>query len=151
MEITKKDLTWQEFEAEAVELGKKIKAQHPNKFKHILALTRGGLIPAYFLARELGIKSIKTMCLVSYGDTRDQDEIKHLKIDGFSEEITNTDEWLVVDDICDTGKTLDFVETVYPNIESACLYIKEHRSCTYYNQQVPNELWLNFPWERYEK
>lgn len=150
--MQKKDLTWSEFEQKTLELVKKIKADPEHKkFKNILALTRGGLIPAYFVARELGIKNIKTMCLVSYGDTREQSEIKHLKIDGFSEEIYDPEHWLIIDDICDSGKTLDFVEAMYPKTKSACVYVKEIRDCDYYAEKVPNELWLNFPWERYDE
>ncbi len=141
-------LSWKEFEDQMVEVSKKIQEKKQGKVKHILALTRGGLIPAYFLARELGIKSIKTMCLVSYGDTQKQEEIQHLTVDGFSEEIENVDEWIVVDDICDTGTTLSFVENKYPGIESACLYVKEHRDCNFYYKQVPNSTWLVFPWEK---
>lgn len=149
--MEKKDLTWQEFEEKTIELAEVIKKDPAHKgFKYILALTRGGLIPAYFIARELGLKKIKTLCLRSYGDTREQEEIEHLPVDGFDEKIHNVEDWLVIDDICDTGKTLTFVEAKYPGIKSACVYKKHHRDCTYSAKQVPNELWLNFPWEKYE-
>src|SRR5512137_2196746 len=37
------------------------------EWKGIIAITRGGLVPAALIARELEIRLIDTVCLVSYG------------------------------------------------------------------------------------
>ena len=68
-------------------------------FKGIVAITRGGLIPAALIARELNIRLIDTVCIKSY-DHMDQgglDIMKGVDHDG--------DGWLLVDDLVDTGKT----------------------------------------------
>src|SRR6201990_225996 len=49
----------------------------------VIASTRGGLVPAAIVARELGVRVIDTVCIASYDHTQ-QGELKVLK--GVSEE-----------------------------------------------------------------
>ncbi len=75
-------------------------------WKGIIAITRGGLVPAALVARELEIRLIDTVCVVSYGAgegggaEQKQGELVWLKTvpgDG--------DGWLLIDDLVDTGRT----------------------------------------------
>ena len=81
-------------------------------FKGIVAITRGGLIPAALIARELNIRLIDTVCIKSY-DHMDQgglDIMKGVDHDG--------DGWLLVDDLVDTGKTARAVREMLPKAHS---------------------------------
>ena len=70
-------------------------------WKGMIAVTRGGLVPAAIVARELEIRLIDTFCVASYeGET--QGKTKVLK----GVELENGGEgWLIVDDLVDTGAT----------------------------------------------
>lgn len=118
------------------------------KYKYILAVTKGWLIPAYFLADALDIKIVKTICLSSYNG-RKQGDIVHNRIEWFSEDILrNHKDWLVVDDIVDSWKTMNYIRNKYgvsiafasifkrPNVESPKYFVKESQD------------WIRFPWER---
>ena len=45
----------------------------------IVAITRGGLVPAAIIARELGIRTIETVCIASYHEYKDQGELDVIK------------------------------------------------------------------------
>ncbi len=49
------------------------------EWKAIVSITRGGLVPAAIIARELGIRTIETVCIASYHDYQDQGELRVLK------------------------------------------------------------------------
>lgn len=49
------------------------------EFTAIVAITRGGLVPAGIIARELGVRTIETVCIASYHDYDDQGELKVIK------------------------------------------------------------------------
>ncbi|MEY2668786.1 MAG: hypothetical protein RJA59_1424, partial [Pseudomonadota bacterium] len=74
------------------------------EWKGIIAITRGGLVPAALVARELDIRVIDTVCVVSYGsndpnvEAKQQGKLQWLKsVDG------DGDGWLLIDDLVDTG------------------------------------------------
>src|SRR3546814_4200219 len=69
-------------------------------FKGIVAITRGGLVPAAVIARELDVRLIDTICIVSYRDDNSQGEMEVLKPVAHDSE-----GWLLIDDLVDTGKT----------------------------------------------
>tara|TARA_Y100001980_G_C14418450_1_gene210105 strand:- start:319 stop:777 length:459 start_codon:yes stop_codon:yes gene_type:complete len=101
------------------------------EIENIYGLPRGGLIPAVMLSHQLGIPMAK-------GDIG-----------------PNT---LIVDDICDSGETLDkFVEkhqTLYSfpfNLKTAVLHYKPHTSCfepTFNAKKWDKDDWIVYPWER---
>ena len=100
-------------------------------FKNIYGLPRGGLIPAVMLSHQLGIPMVK-------GDIGP--------------------DTLIIDDICDSGETLNkFVrkhQTLYSfpfNLKTAVLHYKPHTSCfepTFYVKKWDKDDWLVYPWER---
>ena len=47
-------------------------------FAAVIGITRGGLVPATIVARELGVRMIDTVCVVSY-DHQTQGELRLLK------------------------------------------------------------------------
>ena len=144
--MTKQILSWEKCEELAVVLSQSI-LKSGNVFEYLLLPTRGGLIPGYFVARELGIRKIKTICLESY-DGQGQSALKYLEINGFSEEISDPEKWLIIDDILDTGVTIDFLNKKYPGISSACLMTKANGKCDFWAEKVDPDIWIQFPWEK---
>ena len=101
------------------------------KFKNIYGVPRGGLIPAVILSHKLNIPLVK-------GDIGP--------------------DTLVIDDICDSGETLDKLvkkyQTLYSfpfNLKTAVLHYKPHTSCfepTLYAEKWNKDVWLVYPWEK---
>lgn len=115
----------------------------------ILCVSRGGLVPTHIIAQILDVKTIKVICLASYENT----EKTGLKVIGepprLPEEGKN---WLVVDDIADTGETMEHIKDMFPNARRVALVCKDyspakkviHKSAT----TLPPFVWAVFPWER---
>jgi len=109
----------------------------------IVAITRGGLVPASIIARELEIRLVDTVCIASY-DYQHQGEIKILKsvdMDGHG--------WLLIDDLVDTGQTARIVRNTLPRAHFATVYAKpEGRPLVdTYVTEVSQDTWILFPWD----
>ena len=142
-------IEWDEFERHANALCARIKQSNAYKrgeYKGLLTITRGGLVPTAILARELNLRLIETMCIVSYDDQDKQSEaniIKDANIDNEGEG------WLVVDDLVDTGKTFDIIRKRLPKASYITIYAKpEGRPKTDMCMiEIPQETWIVLPWE----
>ncbi|NFV79503.1 xanthine phosphoribosyltransferase [Magnetospirillum aberrantis] len=112
-------------------------------FCGIVAVTRGGLVPAAILSRELDIHLVETVCVSTYDDRdiRDPQVLKTLAGDGAG--------WLVVDDLVDTGATLQVLRGMLPKAHFATVYAKPKGQplvdtfATVFAQST----WVAFPWE----
>ncbi|NNF98802.1 MAG: xanthine phosphoribosyltransferase [Desulfobacteraceae bacterium] len=113
------------------------------KWDKIVAITRGGLVPAAILARELEIRLVDTVCVSSY-DWQSQGDGQILK--SVSEDGANC---LLVDDLVDTGKTARIVKSMLPNAHFATIYAKpEGRPLVdTYITEVSQDTWILFPWD----
>src|SRR5205814_4768849 len=69
-------VSWDQFHRDARALAWRLAEAGP--FAAIVCITRGGLVPAAIVARELGIRIIETVCVASY-DHVNQGELKVLK------------------------------------------------------------------------
>src|SRR3954471_10271957 len=69
-------VSWDQFHRDARALAWRLAEAGP--FLAVVAITRGGLVPAAIVARELGIRVIETVCVSSY-DHITQGELKLLK------------------------------------------------------------------------
>ena len=112
-------------------------------WKGIITITRGGLVPASIIARELEIRLVDTVCISSY-DFKDQGEIRILK----PVEIDSND-WLLIDDLVDTGKTASIVKEMLPNAHFATVYAKPagRPLVDTYITEVSQDTWILFPWD----
>ena len=113
----------------------------------IVAITRGGLVPAAIIARELEIRLVETVCVMSYSG-RDQGETKILKgVEGDGEG------WLLVDDLVDTGKTAQVVREMLPKAHFATIYAKPagRPLVDTYITEVSQDTWILFPWDSESK
>ena len=61
-------VSWDQFHRDARALAWRLSGAGP--FEAIVCITRGGLVPAAIVARELGIKLIETVSVSSYAYTR---------------------------------------------------------------------------------
>ena len=109
----------------------------------IAAVTRGGLVPAAIVARELELRLIDTVCIASYDD-RDQGSLEVLKKvpgDGTG--------WLIIDDLVDTGKTAQAVRDMLPEAHFATVYAKPagRPLVDTFITEVSQDTWINFPWD----
>jgi adenine/guanine phosphoribosyltransferase-like PRPP-binding protein len=112
-------------------------------WRGIIAITRGGLVPASIIARELDIRLVDTVCISSY-EKRDQGETRILKaVDRDSQE------WLLVDDLVDTGRTARIVREMLPDAHFATVYAKpEGRPLVdTFITEVSQDTWILFPWD----
>ena len=117
----------------------------------IISITRGGLVPAAIIARELGIRKIETVCIASYHEYKDQGELVILK--DIAEEIKQSadqgEKVLVIDDLTDTGATAKKVREILPEAHLATVYAKPSGEPTVdtYVTEVSQDTWIYFPWD----
>ena len=115
-------VSWDQFHRDARALAWRLSAAGP--FEAVVAITRGGLVPAAVVARELGIRVIETICVASY-DYDKQGTISILKT--VSEKIVGADKGagvLIIDDLVDTGATARVVREILPKAHFATVYAK---------------------------
>ena len=70
-------VSWDQFHRDARALAWRLAALEKN-WKAMVVITRGGLVPAAIICRELGIRMIETVCIASYHDYTEQGELKVL-------------------------------------------------------------------------
>jgi xanthine phosphoribosyltransferase len=113
-------------------------------FLGIVAITRGGLVPAAIIARELDIHLVDTVCVSSYKWQEQQERVEVLK--GFESDGRG---WLLVDDLVDTGKTAQAVRNMIPEAHFATIYAKPAGTPVVdtFITEVSQETWILFPWD----
>ena len=116
----------------------------PYGFNKIIAVTRGGMIPACLIAQFLNIKEISSIALASYDDENKSGEIKLL----VCPDIEIDEKTLFVDDLFDTGNTYRYIKQKYPQAKIAVVYTKDQNAQLDFSaKQKQAEIWLVFPWE----
>ncbi len=120
-------------------------------FHAVVAITRGGLVPAAIVARELNIRVIDTVCIASY-DHVTQGELKVLK--DVSPDVAKLGGGtgkglLIVDDLVDTGKTARGVRGILPAAHFATVYAKPmgRPQVDTFITEVSQDTWIYFPWD----
>ena len=121
-----------------------------SRWSAIVAITRGGLVPAAIIARELGIRTIETVCIASYHDYKDQGDLQVIK--GIDDAMIAGDggaSILVIDDLTDTGKTAKKVREMLPEAHIATVYAKPagRPMADTYITEVSQDTWIYFPWD----
>ncbi len=140
-------VSWDEFHRDARALAWRLSGAGP--FRAIVAITRGGLVPAAIVARELDIRVIETVCVASY-DHIDQGELRVLKT--VAESVGAGDQGrgvLVVDDLVDTGKTAKLVRDMLPKAHFATVFAKPmgRPAVDTFITEVSQDTWIFFPWD----
>ncbi|EHP70646.1 MAG: phosphoribosyltransferase [Metallosphaera yellowstonensis] len=119
----------------------------------IIAVLTGGAIPAKLLSDILDTKNIKYVDIKFYkgvGTTENRPVIKAIYINDLENKNV-----LIVDDVSDTGETLEAVSNVVSmfspkTIRTAALYVKpwSRKIPDYYGEQVGK--WIVFPWDKWD-
>ena len=134
-------VSWDQLHRDAKALAWRLIGSGP--WQGIVAITRGGLVPAAIVARELEIRLIDTVCIASYDD-RSQGDLAVLKpVEGDGQG------WLIVDDLVDTGKTAKIVRDMLPKAHFATVYAKPagRDMVDSFITEVSQDTWILFPWD----
>ncbi len=119
------------------------------RWTSIVCITRGGLVPAAIIARELDIRVIETVAIASYHSYDSQGELKVLK--GVAPEIlvNGGASCLIIDDLTDTGKTAEVVRKMMPKAHFATVYAKPKGVplVDTFVTEVSQDTWIYFPWD----
>lgn len=134
-------LTWVEVEQYVREIVRQL-GPTP-KIKHILAVARGGMVPAVMLAHHLNVP-VESVTVKTYHGKKAGTPVIY-----DAPEIKDVDDWLIVDDIADTGATINALRDLYPGIRVAALVQKETQmAADYFGADVKLSEWVVFPWEQ---
>lgn len=142
-------VSWDMFHRDARALAWRLADEKP--FSAIVAITRGGLVAAAIVARELGIRVIETVCVASYDHTT-RSEVKVLKRPATDIIGLGGGEGravLIVDDLVDTGQTARVVRGLLPHAHFATVYAKPmgRPLVETFITEVSQDTWIFFPWD----
>jgi len=141
-------VSWIELHRDARYLSEMLHAK--GSWRGIIAITRGGLVPAALVARELDIRLVDTICVTSYskGAVGEADQVrsdvKLLKgVEG------DGDGFLLIDDLVDSGRTAQVVRKFLPKAHFATIYAKTAGrpfvdTCV---KEFKQTKWIFFPWD----
>ncbi|ATJ91030.1 xanthine phosphoribosyltransferase [Acetobacter tropicalis] len=143
MAVNYATVTWDQLHRDARLLAEELVANMP--IKGIVAVTRGGLIPAAIIARELNCRLVETISVVTY----DEEERGEPRIIKAPEAAGDGEGFLVIDDLVDSGVTARVVRERLPKAYFACLYAKPAGKALTdrFVVEVPQETWVLFPWD----
>ena len=143
MAVSYATVTWDQLHRDARLLAESLMPLGP--WKGIVAITRGGLIPAAIIARELDCRLIETISVVTYDEEKQSAPqiVKHPAAAG------DGDGFLIIDDLVDSGVTAQLVRRLLPKAYFACLYAKPsgRPSTDSFVVEVPQNTWILFPWD----
>jgi len=130
-------VSWDQFHRDARALAWRLAGAGP--FQAIVCVTRGGLVPAAIVARELGIRLIETVCVSSYNHITQGELIGGGRGKGV----------LIVDDLVDTGRTAKVVRELLPEAHFATVYAKPmgRPMVDTFITEVSQDTWIYFPWD----
>lgn len=138
-------VSWEQFERDCIKLAGMLKGK---KIDKIVAISRGGLVAARILSDLLSVP-ISHITISSYQNLRQEKEpfIDETPSKTFSHEAI-----LLVDEICDTGKTFERALSYFRNftvkkIYSLAPYTKSHASYEpdFFVHMI--DAWIIFPYE----
>lgn len=141
-------VTWDQFHRDSRALAWRLSSEGP--FSAVVAIARGGLVPATIVARELNIRVVDCVAMKSY-DHQNQGEVKILKAisDTVLAEHANGGKVLIVDDLVDTGATARVVRDMLPGAHFATVYAKPmgREMVDTFITEVSQDTWIFFPWD----
>jgi xanthine phosphoribosyltransferase len=141
-------VTWDQFHRDSRALAWRLSGEGP--FDAVVAIARGGLVPAAIVARELNIRVVESVAIKSY-DHQNQGQVRILK--PISEQVLDTARQgrkvLIVDDLVDTGATARIVREMLPGAHFATVYAKPkgREMVDTFITEVSQDTWIFFPWD----
>jgi xanthine phosphoribosyltransferase len=136
-------VSWDQLHRDSKALAWRLMEKNP--LRGIVAITRGGLIPAAIVARELDCRMIESTSIVTY-DEEIKGEPVVIKAPTAA---GDGDGWLVLDDLVDTGTTLRVVRSLLPKAHYATVYAKPAGKplVDTFITEVSQDTWILFPWD----
>jgi xanthine phosphoribosyltransferase len=141
-------ISWAELHRDARYLCHELVAKGP--WKGIIAITRGGLIPAALVARELDIRLVDTICVTSY-DAGAADQAAQVRgnVNILKGVQGDGEGFLLIDDLVDTGGTARVVRSLLPKAFFVTLYAKPAGKdvVDLFVKEFKQNKWIFFPWD----
>ena len=143
-------VSWDQLHRDARALAWRLDGKGPGNggaWRAVVAITRGGMAPAMIVARELDVRKVDTISVKSY-DHQSQSEPQILKSPD-SKLIGDGTGILIIDDLVDTGKTLEVVRSFMPKAHVAAVYAKPlgRDQVETFITEVSQDTWIFFPWD----
>ena len=147
-------ISWDQIHRDSRALAWRLDGQGPNDgaWRAVVAITRGGMAPAMIVSRELDIRTVDTISVKSYrsgGGAQDQQREAQVLKSPDAELMGDGEGILIIDDLVDSGKTLELVRKMYPKAHCATVYAKpkgEPMVDTFITG-VSQDTWIFFPWD----
>ncbi len=142
-------VSWDQLHRDARALAWRLDGQGPDDgaWKAVVAITRGGMAPAMIVARELDIRMVDTISVKSYNHQTQSEPVVIKSPD--MDVVGDGEGVLVIDDLVDTGRTLEAVKAVMPKAHIATVYAKPmgRPMVETYITEVSQDTWIFFPWD----
>jgi xanthine phosphoribosyltransferase len=143
-------VSWDQLHRDARALAWRLQGMGPDggNWRAVVAITRGGMAPAMIVARELDIRVVDTVSVKSY-DRQTQAEPRLIKAPQSGIMGEAGEGVLIIDDLVDTGKTLELVRKLYPKAHFATVYAKPKGRplVETFITEVSQDTWIFFPWD----
>ncbi len=143
-------VSWDQIHRDARALAWRLDKRGPGEggaWRAVVAITRGGMAPAMIIARELDIRLVDTISVKSYDHQTQSEPLVLNRPD--ADMMGDGEGVLVIDDLVDSGKTLEVVRALYPKAHFATVYAKpkgEPMVDTFITG-VSQDTWIFFPWD----
>ncbi len=136
-------VSWDQLHRDSKALAWRLVERGP--FRGVCTITRGGLIPAAIVARELECRVIETVSVVTY----DEEERGEPRVVKPPVAAGDGEGWLLVDDLVDTGTTARLVRGILPRAHFATVYAKPagRPLVDSFVTEVSQDTWILFPWD----
>jgi len=142
-------ISWEQIHRDSRALAWRLEKMAPQgtNWNAVVAVTRGGMVPAMVVARELDLRVVETISVKSYDhQVQSQAEILKHPAEAY---VGDGDGILIVDDLVDTGKTFQAIRSKYPKAHYAAVYAKPlgKESLDTFITEVSQDTWIFFPWD----
>lgn len=136
-------VTWDQLHRDGKALAWRLVDKGP--WRGIVAITRGGLIPAAIVARELDCRLIESTSIITY----DEEEKGEPRVAKAPIAAGDGEGWLILDDLVDTGTTARIVRGLLPRAHFATVYAKPAGKpmVDTFVTEVSQDTWILFPWD----
>jgi uncharacterized protein len=155
--------TWDSIYQKSVELAERIETycrDTGEQFDAIIVVPRGSYYPANIVSRELGFKAVDLLhaCVSSYETGSASRDVAFKLGQMPSDEDIAGKHLLIIEEVCDTGHTLNFLYNRLraqgaASIRTGVLHYKPGKSETSFAPDwfiTQTDAWIVYPWEAHE-
>jgi hypoxanthine phosphoribosyltransferase len=173
-EIQVQHISWDHFHGACIKIAESLQ-EHKFQPARILAIGRGGNIPATILSHLLGVTDLQSLRVETYNPetnahtgkvtfhlpfkpadialgafgARDSDHPNFFQVLGAYGATWDHPHTLIVDDVYDSGMTMDHMKLAFPEATFCTIFHKGKRPAIGWpGEQLRKDIWYIFPWER---